>query len=232
MIHYLSLQQLHRPGDAEGGWHHDLAARLAPLEQSLPGLISRKVSLVFDRTHRQLSMPPADIPVDAVTHLCFADYTSLRRALGCAAFRSRRDELARVMARCTGLVVLSNEVIAPPVHAEGSSRLKRMGLFQIKAGVSPEAFRRWWFERHGPSAANLPQLKGYVQNAVVDAIDELDPGREHPAMRCDGVTELWFDDHAAMEAAFPHRTATKVTEQAASLTDRIATALVKEITGP
>lgn len=228
MIHYLSLQQLPDTGDADGDRYRALAADLAPLERSLPGLVSRTVSRVYDRTHRQLSMAPADIPVDAVTRLCFADYTALRQALASSAFQRRREVLVQTMARSTGLVVLSNEVIPRPAAVEGAPWLKRMGLFQIKEGVSREAFRRWWFEQHGPSAANLPQLKAYVQNAVVDAVDERDPARELPAMRCDGVTEMWFEDLSAMEAAFPHRTATKITQQASGLTERIATVLIEE----
>lgn len=231
MIHYLSLQQLQGTADDGHDRYRELAADLAPRERSLPGLVSRTVSSVYDRTHRQLSMAPADIPVDAVTRLCFADYTALRHALASPAFERRREVLAQTMARSTGLVVLSNEVIPRPAAIEGAPWLKRMGLFQIKDGVSREAFRRWWFERHGPSAANLPQLRAYVQNAVVDAVDELEPGREVPAMRCDGVTEMWFEDHAAMEAAFPHRTATKITQQASGLTDRIATVLIEEDAG-
>lgn len=230
MIHYLSLQQRrHADGGQNADWLHTLTTRLAPLEQALPGLLSHRISLVFDRTHRQESMPAADIPVDSVVQLGFADYTALQKALASEAFQRRREVLQQVAARATGLVVLTNEVIARPTPAQGAALLKRMGLSQLKEEVAPATFRRWWAEQHGPRAAKMPELKGYVQNAVIDARDELEPEREQPAMRCDAVTELWFDDHEGMERAFPHRTATTVTAHAANLTARIATVLVEEI---
>ena len=44
----------------------------------------------------------------------------------------------------------------------------RMGLLRKKAEWDTKAFRRHWLDCHGALARQLPGLRGYVQNHVVD----------------------------------------------------------------
>ncbi|QCK87085.1 EthD family reductase [Phreatobacter aquaticus] len=76
----------------------------------------------------------------------------------------------------------------------------RMGLLTRRPDVPVDAFRRHWRDVHGPLAAEFPGLRAYHQNHVVD--------RRHLAIDhkggqwdIDGISELWFDDEAAMRAA-------------------------------
>ena len=64
-----------------------------------------------------------------------------------------------------------------------------------RADFSRAEFVRYFREVHGPLAEKLPGLRRYVQNFVMD-----DPRRKHPGWEV--VSELYFDDYAAMEAAW------------------------------
>ena len=68
-------------------------------------------------------------------------------------------------------------------------------LISRQEGASPEAFARHFDEQHKPLVANLPGLRRFVVNAVLP-----DPNGPPPAY--DAVAEDWFDDPAAMAAAF------------------------------
>ncbi|MBP0443593.1 EthD family reductase [Roseomonas sp. SSH11] len=76
----------------------------------------------------------------------------------------------------------------------------RMGLLERRPDIGPDHFRQYWREVHGPLAARLPGLRRYQQNLVTDrsqlAIDHARGGWE-----LDGISQLSFDDRAAMDAA-------------------------------
>ena len=73
--------------------------------------------------------------------------------------------------------------------------LKFMVVVYRRADLTPEQFRRHFEQVHGPLAKNLPGLRKYVQNYV-----GADSSRESPGW--DAIVELYFDDRAAMEAAW------------------------------
>jgi uncharacterized protein (TIGR02118 family) len=73
--------------------------------------------------------------------------------------------------------------------------LKFMVVICRRPDLTREQFRRHLQEVHGPLAKNLPGLRKYVQNFVLD-----DPRRKSPGW--DAVVELYFDDRASMEAAW------------------------------
>ena len=73
--------------------------------------------------------------------------------------------------------------------------LKVIVVLARKKDLGEAEFRRYFRDVHGPLAEALPGLRRYVQNVVAE-----DPKRSRPGW--DGVAELWFDDRAAMEAAW------------------------------
>ena len=77
--------------------------------------------------------------------------------------------------------------------------LIRSGLIKNFDSVDTDAFSRHWREVHGPIASRLPNLRGYVQNHVVDRGEALNSDVIH---RIDGISQLWFDDVDSMAAAF------------------------------
>jgi uncharacterized protein (TIGR02118 family) len=71
--------------------------------------------------------------------------------------------------------------------------------------LSPEEFRRYWYERHAPlvrSHADTLGIRRYVQtHAIGHAVaDALRASRGGPA-GYDGVAELWWDSLEALVAA-------------------------------
>lgn len=73
--------------------------------------------------------------------------------------------------------------------------LKFAVVLHRRADMSAAQFNAYFRDVHGPLAERLPGLKRYVQNTVA-----ADPKRPHPGW--DGIAELYFEDWAAMEAAW------------------------------
>ena len=73
--------------------------------------------------------------------------------------------------------------------------IKVLVAIHKKPGMSREEFSRYWQEVHAPLAEKMPGVRRYIINPAIEV-----PGMSEPAF--DGLAELWFDDVAAMEAAF------------------------------
>jgi uncharacterized protein (TIGR02118 family) len=73
--------------------------------------------------------------------------------------------------------------------------LKFIVVLYRRSGMTHPEFRRHLEDIHAPLAKNLPGLREYVQNYVCS-----DPKRNAPGW--DAIVELYFDDWAAMEAAW------------------------------
>jgi uncharacterized protein (TIGR02118 family) len=77
--------------------------------------------------------------------------------------------------------------------------IKTVGLLTRKDGWTHERFMKHWIEIHAPLARKVPGLRRYVQNHIQGERKRLDIGET--VIEIDGIAELWFDDHAALEAA-------------------------------
>ena len=71
--------------------------------------------------------------------------------------------------------------------------IKVMSLMKRKDGMAFSEFRKWLLDEHVAFARNLPGLKKYTANALIN---------ENPDAPYDGITELFFEDEGAMSAAF------------------------------
>jgi uncharacterized protein (TIGR02118 family) len=74
-------------------------------------------------------------------------------------------------------------------------QVHRRVVLHRRPNLSAEEFRANLRNMHGPMAERIPGLRRYIQNHVA-----LDPSRTHPGW--DAVVELYWDDHASMEAAW------------------------------
>jgi uncharacterized protein (TIGR02118 family) len=90
--------------------------------------------------------------------------------------------------------------------------LKFMVVLYRRADVSPEQFHDNLRNEHGPMAERLPGLRRYIQNHVAP-----DPKRQHPGW--DAVVELFWDDWAAMEAAWTTPEGQRATSHLAEFVD-------------
>lgn len=71
--------------------------------------------------------------------------------------------------------------------------LKVISLMKRKEGMSFDEFRRWAQEEHPLLGKKLPGLRHYRMSVVL---------KDDPSLPCDAVSELWFDDDDARQAAF------------------------------
>lgn len=70
--------------------------------------------------------------------------------------------------------------------------VKLIALVQRRAGMTQDAFARYWREVHAPLAAAIPGMRGYRINVAQDQIDLL--GAPYH-----GSAEVWFDSRFDME---------------------------------
>jgi uncharacterized protein (TIGR02118 family) len=73
--------------------------------------------------------------------------------------------------------------------------LKAIYFLKRREGTNREQFVSYWQNEHASLTKKIPGLRKYVTNIPLPS----DDGREPP---WDGISELWFDDRAAMDAAF------------------------------
>jgi uncharacterized protein (TIGR02118 family) len=71
--------------------------------------------------------------------------------------------------------------------------LKVISLLKRKEDISLEDFRRWAMEEHPQIGKTMPGLRHYRMSVVLE---------DNPALPADAVSEMWFDDMAARNAAF------------------------------
>jgi len=87
--------------------------------------------------------------------------------------------------------------MANDTNAKG---IVRIGLLKKKADWSSADFRNYWLDRHGALAAQLPGLRRYEQNHVIDQAQR-GISYERGPEQLDGFSMLWFDSDEAMRAA-------------------------------
>lgn len=71
--------------------------------------------------------------------------------------------------------------------------LKVISLLKRKEDISLEEFRQWALEEHPPLGQQLPGIRRYRMSVVL---------QDNPDLPYHAVSEFWFDDDAARQAAF------------------------------
>lgn len=89
--------------------------------------------------------------------------------------------------------------------------IKLISLIKRAEGMSREEFARWALEHHAPLGRQLPGIRQYRINLVAP---------DQPDGEFDGVFELWFDDEAALDAAFASPIGTQAREDAVAHASR------------
>ena len=122
---------------------------------------------------------------DGVGFLVLRDATQLSAPYRDAAIgpTMRADELRVFSAHVADAALAAEEIVLRP----GGGPIGVLQFLKRRAGITAEAFRKNWRERHASLVlAQTPGLQGYVQNDVLaDA-----------TIDCDGLSEMWFSDLA------------------------------------
>lgn len=90
--------------------------------------------------------------------------------------------------------------------------VKMVALLVRKESLSHEEFATYWEEEHAPLVDDLPNVQRYVTSLPTDP--------EESAY--DGIAELYFEDMAALGAAFESEAGEAVLEDAAEFSDQEA----------
>jgi uncharacterized protein (TIGR02118 family) len=143
---------------------------------------------------------------DAVDELWFRDEDAARHALASDVYAGLHSRL-RIDPASGGAFLVADHVIKHGEVQDGG--LKNFEFVTRRPDLSREEFRRYWREHHGPLAAGIEVMRGYVQSHTLDS--EYDRG----APMWDGAAITWFDDIEAMRASSrdPVYTATREDEE-------------------
>jgi len=197
----------------------------AALAAALPGLVRYRQNHILDRQQR-VGAAPAKLRLDGIPELWFADEAAMAEAMrGPEAAALLADE-PRFLDGVTILVVEERVVVDTPPRA--GPGVKRMAVLQRRADLDVGRFRRHWHEVHGPLAAALPGVRRYVQNHVLSCGHRTSLALGPQAV--DGVVEFWFDDVAAMDAAFASPDGRAAAADIPLFLAAVSTYLVDEVT--
>ena len=82
--------------------------------------------------------------------------------------------------------------------------IKLVYCLRKRADVPDAEFHRYWLENHGPLVRGFAQAIGarkYIQShTVLPALNAAFAASRDLALAYDGITEVWWDDAAALEA--------------------------------
>jgi uncharacterized protein (TIGR02118 family) len=164
-----------------------------PIDPNGPvlGCVFNRVS---DRSQKGITYARSDIEFDAIGQFFCRDISSGMTAAGEGVLDMTMGVPSDVVDAVDLILCLQNTVVEPP---KDGSCLKRMSILRKRPDVSAEFFQEQWFELHAILVKRLPGLKGYRQNLVLDG-----PRNAQGEMMVDGMVELWFEDGAAIDAAF------------------------------
>jgi uncharacterized protein (TIGR02118 family) len=132
-------------------------------------------------------------PFDGFSAMWFDDEDAAARAAASPEGQAARaDSAGFIAAEGVEAVTTVEHVLREVVM--GPEAVKLIFFFHRRVGLSPEVFRRHWFEVHGPLVMEyIGSLRRYVQNHAVESAyaDGAEPD-------FDGLVEAYLDDLATL----------------------------------
>ena len=95
----------------------------------------------------------------------------------------------------------SSAQASAPAGWDKDAKTVRMGLIRKKPDWSIDEFRNYWIKKHGPLAAQAPNLREYWQNHVTDRLQRGIEFKRGP-WDFDGFSQLYFDEASQADHAF------------------------------
>ncbi len=133
-------------------------------------------------------------PFDGFSSMWFDDEDAAVRAAASPEGQAARADSATFIAADGVEAVHTVEHVLRDV-VMGSEAVKLIFFFHRRVGLSPEVFRRHWFEVHGPLVMEyIGTLRRYVQNHAVESAYA-----EGAEPDFDGLVEAYLDDLATLE---------------------------------
>lgn len=194
------------------------------LASKLPGLRRYQQNHIVDSVQRGFSYPRGPEQLDGISMLWFDSEEAMREAIATEAGRNLVADENHFMGHLR-IVALDQVEVIPP--ATDRPLLKRMSLLRRLPDVSPEVFKHEWREEHARLVKRVNGVRGYRQNLIVSRESPKGTPVGHEGLPIDGIVELWFDDAAAIDAAFSSPQGTTLMTHAREFIGEITTFLVE-----
>lgn len=223
LIAFLARQ----PGLTVAAFHDHWRGDQAPLARGLPGLRGHVLNLPLETHSRgDVAQLPMD-DVDGVEQLWFDDAAACAAAMASpAGLRWQAAGDGILGARRCFVTQEAWEVALPPGPRPG---VKSLTVIRRRDDATPEAFQCAWRMVHGPMAATVPLLRGFVLSGIVA---EQPASAAVPALRMevpiDGIAESWCDDLPARRAMVVSPEAQRWFADGATFLGRVKTLLLRE----
>jgi uncharacterized protein (TIGR02118 family) len=200
--------------------HH---ARLA---RQLPGLRAYVQNHVIDSEQRGIRFKRGPEQLDGFSQLWFDDDAELVSTRESSLAQQLIADEQYFIGRLRISTATPHTVVTPPEPGRG---LKRISILRRRGDVTPEQFAHEWRAIHGPLVKGLPGILGYRQNLIETRQDPKGHSVEYNDWPVDGIVELWFENAAAIDAAFSSALGRETMAHAETFIDEITTFLVEPI---
>ena len=198
----------------------------APMARDLPGLRGHLLNIPLE-THSRSDVAQLDVaPFDGIEQLWFDDADACAAAMASPAGKRWRDEAAAFIGAIRSLVTEEAwQVPLPPGPRPG---VKSFTAIRRGDDATPEAFQQAWRGVHGPMAATVPLLRGFVLSGILAEQPRDDIPALRMALPLDGIAESWCDDMAARRAMVVSPEAQHWFADGATFLGQVKTVLLRE----
>lgn len=173
-----------------------------PLAARAPNLREYWQNRVTDRVQRGIDFARGPWAFDGFSQLYFDD---ARQADHAFTDSDIAGELIADERRFLGelhIVTAEQNVVVPvPAAPKRDALHKRISTLKRRPELSEDDFRREWIV-HRDLVRQMPGVAGYRQNVVIARERIKGQPCGYDELPIDGIVELWFQDAAALEAAF------------------------------
>ncbi|HLR67206.1 MAG TPA: EthD family reductase [Virgibacillus sp.] len=157
--------------------------------------------------------------VDGISQLWFDNEDEMKESFESEIGQKLKNDEQYFIEEVNVVTAIQNTVI--PVSDE--PLIKRMSILKRHPNVDVKKFREEWKEKHARLIKQMPYVKGYVQNIIVE--DKQSTERKDAI---DGIVELWFKNIEELEAAFGSPNGKEAMEHSGTFIEEITTYLVKD----
>ncbi len=199
-----------------------------PLAARAPNLREYWQNRVTERLQRGIEFARGPWDFDGISQLYFdrAQQADSAFASGDLAAQLVADE-RRFLGDLHIVTAAQHEVVPLPAAPNRTALLKRMSTLKRRSDLSEEDFRGEWVA-HRDLIRKMPGVAGYRQNVLIAR--ERIKGRpcDYAELPIDGIVELWFENTAALEAAFSSPAGRAAMTHALSFLGEITAFVVEE----
>ena len=198
MTIYRSALINRRPGLTEAEFRDHWIRIHGGLAAKLPGLGTYRQNHILERIHEAADAPVQSI--DGISQLSFDSIAAMEVSDASPEYALVKADIRLFQAGITILVLQSDELLADASGARLPAKL--LWLSGRRQGIQAEGLRQRWLQAHRQAGLEIPGARRFVQNFVVDrghAVQAGVPAGDPSAVET--LSELWFEDEAALRAA-------------------------------